>query len=686
MNNFIAITRNAFVASMLLLAACGGGGGGGSASPPPPTVPPSSTVLEIVQRDVSGALTGVAGIEVLRNDATTGAYIDSKVTDTAGHADFGVLPGPVTLSIVRTPPASGGAIRAYTLLGLPDGTTRVRLDRLPFEPATVRATVNVALSPSLSSTERAHVCLPGNCVGDASMASPGAAAFSNVPITDHDIQDDGLVTLMAEVQDDEMATPVGCRPYADLTVPASGATVPAPASPSVTPGTIATSGDLELSRVLAVRKGVAFSFRSRSGGINCAFAFSSGVIGGSPGAVTGTTGFSLQGTAYVGGADQPAPNFFNERWRSEKHGALWVNSPTLPVVPQTIPTADATIEALSYDTGMLHFTLKGTAVQSLVAARASLIWSPTGALQQGPLQQQINGPTDIRVWYLYSGLAVTPSSCDGTSANPDCSFAVKLPDLSAVGIPPDQSNGTQISLEAAAPTGAPRADDFWRMLAADGDVEAVLARGYTGAYRDSALWKVNFDLSVGDYITNSPNYNLGNVTGPGGIDCGGPQHPYPTLSCDATLPGGSGVTLTAHPNSGVEFVEWVGLCASSGAANPSITFVLNSSQSCTPRFRSLPLSKLLNVTSPQGANGLITSADGWIRCGLEINGLPPFPETCSFNYPSGTAVALTVFRTSNTGTGYNTNWTGDCAGATGNSTTVVMSDNRTCGVTYTPVP
>lgn len=670
MNHSIVIIRSVFVASMLLLAACGGGGGGGGSAGGGAS-PPSPTVLEIVRRDMSGALTGVAGVEVHRNDVATGAFIETKVTDVSGHADFGVQTGSVTLSIVRTPPASGGAVRAYTLLGLPAGTTRVRLDRLPEEPGQVLATVNVALSPVLSSTERASSCLPGNCDGSVS-ASPGAAAMPNVSITYHDIQDDGLVTLMAEVDDDEMGTPVDCRPYADLALPANGATIPATAATSVAPGIITTSGNMELSRVLAVRKGVAFSFRYRSGGNNCAFAFSSGVIGGSLGAVTGTTGFSLQGAAYVGGADQPAPNFFNERWRSEKHGALWINSSTLPVAPQTIPSADASIAALSYASGILHFTLQGSQVQPLVAARSHIAAAGASAYS----------------WYVYNGLSVTPASCDGTGADPDCSFAVKLPDLSAQGMaaPPDQVNGQHISVEAITPTGAAGAADFWNRLAIEGDVDGMLARGYTGAYRSSQLILPQFTLNAGDYINNSPNYVFGHVTGSGQIDCGGPQHPYYTLSCDATLPAGTLVTLTATPNAGAEFVEWVGLCAASvapGAA--SVTFVLTSDQSCTPRFRSIPGSSsyALSVGEPQGANGYIQSDDGYISCGWDING---FPLTqCSFGYPSGWVVGLHVYRSSNTGTGYTVTWTGDCTG-TSTTTTVVMSANLSCSVLYTPVP
>ncbi|MEK6748736.1 MAG: hypothetical protein AABY83_05965 [Pseudomonadota bacterium] len=666
---------------MLLISACGGGG----STPTPAASAQSPTILEILRRDVTGTLIGVAGIEVLHNDATTGVYIDSKITDAAGRTDFGVLAGPTTLSIVRIPPASGGPTRAYTLLGLPEGTTaRVRLDRLPLEPAAVLATVNVALSPALNSTERAYACLPGDCIGDATMARPNATAFANVPITDHDIQDDGLVTLLAGVLDDEMGTLLGCRPYADFAVPANGATVPASVSTSVIPGTMPTSGALGLRRVLALRKGVTFPLYAWETRPTCAFAFSSGIIGGSSGAVTGAGGFSLQGAVAVGSGTQQVTNYFQERSSAEKRGALWINGPTLPVAPQTLPTANATIEALSYDAGALHFTLKGTEVRPLIAARASIIWSPTGAVPGNVLPT--SGATDIRAWYLYSGLAVKPASCDGTSADPDCSFAVKLPDLSALGTPPAQSNGAQMSVEAAALTGAANADHFWRMLAAEGDVEAVLARGYSGAYRDSALWKLNFKLSIGDYITNSANYKFGKVTGPGGIDCGGPQHPYYTVSCDATFSGGTPVTLTAIPNSGAEFVEWAGRCTLAGAAtNASITFALDKDQSCVAKFQPIPGSgsKSLNLTEPQGANGLITSDDGFLSCGWDIQGFPQ--SQCSFNYSSGFTAVLSVARTSNTGTGYTVAWTGDCAGATGTSTTIVMSADRSCGVTYTPV-
>jgi hypothetical protein len=133
----------------------------GCTSPtPPPPAGPAPVILEVLRATPSGRIEGVAGIPVLRNDAVTGAYIETRTTDATGRADFGVITGPVTLSLVRPPPAGGGPTRAYTLLGLPGGTARLRLDRLPDEPGTPLATVDVPLSPALTSTERASAWSP----------------------------------------------------------------------------------------------------------------------------------------------------------------------------------------------------------------------------------------------------------------------------------------------------------------------------------------------------------------------------------------------------------------------------------------------------------------------------------------------------------------------------------------------
>ncbi len=661
-----ASKRAAVLAAMLsisIVSACtggssGGSGGGGSAQPPPPA--PTSVILEIIRRDLSGSLTGVAGIEVHRNDATTGAFIETKITDAAGRADFGVQQGPVTLSVVRAPSAGAGPVWAYTLLGLPPGTARLRLDRLPGEPATVLATVGVSLSPALTSTEEAEACLPSGCKGEA---APSAIAISGVAIADRDIQDDGLVTLVAEVKNGESGNATGCRTSADQSVPANGALLPASMS-NVTPGDITTSGALSLSRVVAVRKGVAFSLRPFP---TCAVA------------ITGATGFSLQGDIGAGYSDRQVPNYFREQQSAIKNGALWVAWPELdPSILRTLPSADATIEALSYDSGIVHYTLKGSDVRPLVAARTRIIWSPSGAIfATGPIQL----PPDARVWYVYNGMAVNPASCDGTSTDPDCSFVVKLPDLAAVGLPANQVNGTQISVEALAPASANNSVSFWSRLAAEGDVEAVLARGYTGAYRDMRLSKMQFTLNAGDYITNSPNYSLGRVTGTGGIDCGGPQHPYPTPSCDANLPGGTTVTLSATPNSGAEFVEWVGLCAAFATpGSPSVTFVLDRTQSCTPKFRSQSGGKALNV-GIIGTVGLIMTDDGFISCGWDAQGNSH--TNCFFNYSSGSTIQLHAF-SSDPLNAYDVLWSGDCTGTAGLTATLIMDAPKNCGVEFVP--
>ena len=102
-----AIRRWSGALAVALLAGC-------SPTSPAPPAGPAGVSLEVLQRTSSGRVEGVAGVQVQRHDATTGAYVETKTTDVAGKADFGVQPGPVTLSVIGRrprPAASPGPTR-----------------------------------------------------------------------------------------------------------------------------------------------------------------------------------------------------------------------------------------------------------------------------------------------------------------------------------------------------------------------------------------------------------------------------------------------------------------------------------------------------------------------------------------------------------------------------------------------
>jgi hypothetical protein len=226
-----------------------------------------------------------------------------------------------------------------------------------------------------------------------------------------------------------------------------------------------------------------------------------------------------------------------------------------------------------------------------------------------------------------------------------------------------------------APEGMSTAGGFWTQLRAQGDAEAVLARGYRSAYRSLSLSQIHYTVDVAPYVLPGW-FPLGRVVGSGGIDCSQLRQG----SCTATFSGGSSVTLTAIPNSGAEFVDWQ-IC-DTGNTNPTLTFTLNRDSTCFPRFRSLPASYPLDVGVVSTGNGLIASDDGWISCGYDTNHVPH--SSCNFNYSSGSLVVLRAYP-SDSLNAYDLAWGGDCAGTAG-ETSFVMDGPKTCTVELTPRP
>jgi uncharacterized repeat protein (TIGR02543 family) len=164
-------------------------------------------------------------------------------------------------------------------------------------------------------------------------------------------------------------------------------------------------------------------------------------------------------------------------------------------------------------------------------------------------------------------------------------------------------------------------------------------------------------------LTVTPPSN-GTITGTG-IDCSStvPGH----TDCWETFDYGTGVSLTAAPDTGYDFTGWSGAC--SGTTNPcSVTMNANKTVGATFTIQTFTLT----VTPP--SNGTITGT------GIDCSSTVPGHTDCSqvFNYGSP-PVALTA----TPATGYDfTSWSGACSGTT-SPCSVTMDANKTVGATFT---
>lgn len=143
-----------------------------------------------------------------------------------------------------------------------------------------------------------------------------------------------------------------------------------------------------------------------------------------------------------------------------------------------------------------------------------------------------------------------------------------------------------------------------------------------------------------------------------GVNCG-----LGSSTCSTQYAAGFPVALTATAGSGYTFGGWTGDCVNG-------TTSMTQDRTCGATFNSTSGGGggtfTLTIASPTG--GTITTAG--INCG--VGG-----STCSTSFASGFQVTLTATPAS----GYVFSaWTGDCA--SGGTTT--MSQNRSCGATFTP--
>jgi hypothetical protein len=144
-----------------------------------------------------------------------------------------------------------------------------------------------------------------------------------------------------------------------------------------------------------------------------------------------------------------------------------------------------------------------------------------------------------------------------------------------------------------------------------------------------------------DVFTAGPGF--GSVySNPPGISC--------ALSCAASFPGGTSVTLTAPPALGSAFAGWSGACSGTG----NCVVLMSKAQSVTATFVQLP-KQTLTVTKL--GTGIVMSGPSGIACG----------STCSHLFINGASVTLTA--TPAPGYAF-TGWSGAC---TGTSRTCVLS-------------
>ena len=146
----------------------------------------------------------------------------------------------------------------------------------------------------------------------------------------------------------------------------------------------------------------------------------------------------------------------------------------------------------------------------------------------------------------------------------------------------------------------------------------------------------------------------GTVTSnPSGINCG--------ATCSAEFDEGDDVTLTASAASGSSFEGWGGACSGTG----SCTVTMSEARSVTARFE---VRRTLQVTRSGSGTGTVTSDPSGIDCG----------GSCSAQFVNGITVTLSASVGSNSEF---TGWSGDCSGS-GTSTTVSMTQDRSCTATF----
>ena len=141
----------------------------------------------------------------------------------------------------------------------------------------------------------------------------------------------------------------------------------------------------------------------------------------------------------------------------------------------------------------------------------------------------------------------------------------------------------------------------------------------------TADWKLETRVEGSGTITSSP----------AGIDCG--------TDCKHFYPHDTQVSLTATPDAGFQFVEWIGYC--SGSGDCVVSMVKN--QKAGAIFA--PVSDQVNLAVTTNGSGTVSSEPQGIDCGSQ----------CNADFDSGTQVTLTALPDQ----GFNfSGWSGACEG------------------------
>ncbi len=419
-----------------------------------PVAAPGAVTL--VRRGLSGALEPVAGIAVHRSDAATGAFVETRVTDAGGVADFGDSGAArATYSIVR-PAASGAPTTVVSFVGVPVGATTLRLDRLPGAPDLL-ATVDAAVTPS---SWGAAVQLPG-----------GAYAPGAVPVTRQDLQSDGAVTLLGRVGGGE-AGPVKCAAWRDQAVPADGARVDLAVVDA--PSTLPFDADVPVLLTLAARrKDAVFRFTEETVSPSTTGAFSSCVS-----ELPGADAFAVTASASEPGARSTDGWALVDtaRWRR-----ITEAGPSLPT-SASFTMQDLLPGAVSYDGARVTASATG-ALAADVGLAVARVRSPALA------------------WHVYAGAG----------------DALVLPEVPGVS-PPAWGDDVEVDAELLSAPFVAGFDDLWAAARQLGSVEAALLE--VDAYATAALQLTRFTPYYSIWFDGYTWERFGTVTSPDGIDCG----------------------------------------------------------------------------------------------------------------------------------------------------------------------
>ena len=582
-----------------------------------------SFVVTVRRQSVGGGLEGVPGIAVHRGDTATGALRDSRVTDAGGAIDFsdaGVT--RATLSLVLPSTGQTDPSRILTLLDVPAGPVNARHDRLR-GAADRLASVDVVPREPLSEGELA-ACLTAGCLAPA-----------GVPITRADLQADGRVSVVAQVEgwvDDELA-PVACGSLPDEPVPAQGATLTI--DTSLVPGRfrLADSGSLYVIAVAPVRKGIAPPFPWAMGR-TCATV------------LAGADGYLVRAETRERYEESDAGDHFKRELRTKQVVGGWLPGPSLPATA-TLAALDVQVESLEYQPGRITFAVTGSQRTLVDAVVAEVSWTT----EEG----------DSYRWQI----AADPAT--GT---------IVLPSIPGVKPPPTPLQYLEVSVEAVSIDGR-GFDAFFRKLADAGDLDAVRAGGFRSAIAHARLFRPLYALYVDQdwpwYVDQSWGY-YGRVTSDDGqMDCGNSRY---GRVCEVQYVPGTEVTLTANPNTGALFQGWKGDCA--GQSQATVHLVMDREEiRCAPIFVSDPRWRSHElIVAVRGGEAVdvsdlrASSEDGTIWC-------DPAPDDthCSHLYGSGAAVRLSWTSGDPAHMQGHIEWSGDCSG-TGTSTEVIMDKDR----------